>query len=145
LIISSEAKAAAACRGPWDAVNLAAVWGLGQERGYEAMSKEARAVVVAAQLKRTSYRGVVNVVYGGEKPDPKDKEKEKEQQAKGGAEKGAAVNGNKRKADVLGHGKAGAEEKPLSKTQMKKRAKKEAMEAQAKAEAEKSKAAKDSG
>ena len=30
LIISSEAKAAVACRGPWDAINLAAVWGLGQ-------------------------------------------------------------------------------------------------------------------
>lgn len=138
LIISSEAKVAAACRGPWDAINLAAVWGLGQERGYEAMSKEARAVVVAAQLKRTSYRGVVNVVYGGEKP-------EKEQQIKSGAETGVVVNGTKRKADALGDGKAGAEEKPLSKTQMKKRAKKEAQEAQARLEAEKPKAVKGSG
>ncbi|KAF2146523.1 uncharacterized protein K452DRAFT_199289, partial [Aplosporella prunicola CBS 121167] len=68
LIISSEAKAAIGCRGPFDAVNLAAVWGLGQERGHEAVSKEARAVVVSAQLKRSSFRGVVDVVYGGEKP-----------------------------------------------------------------------------
>lgn len=132
LIISSEAKVAAACRGPWDAINLAAVWGLGQERGYEALSKEVRAVVVAAQLKRTSYRGVVNVIYGGEKPEPKDKE----QHAK--AEAGA-VNGNKRKADALGDAKSGAEEKPLSKTQMKKRAKREAQEAQARLETEKAK------
>ena len=123
LIISSEARMTAGCRGPWDAINLAAIWGLGQERGYEAMSKEARAVVVAAQLKRTSYRGVINVVYGGEKPE-----------AKAGAEKTAVANGNKRKVDVLSAGDA---EKPLSKTQMKKRAKKEAMETQAKAEADK--------
>lgn len=130
LIITSEAKMAAACRGPWDAINLAAVWGLGQERGYEAMSKEARNCVVAAQLKRTSYRGVINVVYGGEKPSAK----ENEVQAESGAENGAVANGNKRKADALGGELAGTPEKPLSKTQMKKRAKKEAMEAQAKAE-----------
>ncbi|KAK4498744.1 hypothetical protein PRZ48_009254 [Zasmidium cellare] len=66
LIITSESKAGAVgLRGPWDAINLAAVWGLGQERGHEGMSKEARGVVVRAKLKRTSYRGVVDVVYGG--------------------------------------------------------------------------------
>ncbi|KAK0833075.1 RNA-binding RNA processing protein rpp1 [Friedmanniomyces endolithicus] len=68
LIISSEAKAAVGCRGPWDAINLATIWGLAQDRGFEAMSKEPRSVVVTAQLKRTSYRGVIDVVYGGEKP-----------------------------------------------------------------------------
>jgi len=68
LIISSEASRPVGCRGPWDVINLAAVWGLGQERGKEAVAKLARSVVVSAQLKRTSFRGAVDVVYGGEKP-----------------------------------------------------------------------------
>lgn len=68
LVISSEASRPVGCRGPWDVINLAAVWGLGQERGKEAVSKLARSVVVSAQLKRTSFRGAVDVVYGGEKP-----------------------------------------------------------------------------
>lgn len=67
LIMCSESKAGAVgLRGPWDAINLAAVWGLGQEKGYEGMSKETRGVVVRAKLKRTGYRGAVDVVYGGE-------------------------------------------------------------------------------
>ena len=124
LIISSEARGAVGCRGPWDAVNLAAVWGLGQERGFEAMGKECRGVVVTAKLKRTSYRGVVDVVYGGEKPVVEEKDKAKEVvQGKGKQ----SVNGQKRKADVLEKGvekdQAGDVEKPLSKRQMKKQAK----------------------
>lgn len=59
-------------RGPWDVVNLCAVWGLGQERGVEAVGKEGRGIVVRAGLKRTGYRGVVDVVYGGEKPEKVD-------------------------------------------------------------------------
>ena len=126
LIISSEAKTAVACRGPWDAINLAAVWGLGQERGYEAMSKECRGVVVAARFKRTSYRGVIDVVYGGEKPAMPAKSENI------GVEKGKAkqaVNTQKRKADAMEHDtsspavNAGATEQPLSKRQMKKQAK----------------------
>lgn len=70
LVISSEARQALACRAPSDVVNLAAVWGLGMERGKDAVGKEARGVVVTAQLRRTSYRGVVDVVHGGEKPEP---------------------------------------------------------------------------
>ena len=72
LIMSSEASRALACRGPWDVINLAAVWGLSQERGREAIGREARAVVVQAEMKRRSFRGVVDVVYGGEKPQPKE-------------------------------------------------------------------------
>lgn len=97
-----------ACRAPWDVVNLAAVWGLAQDRGYEAVSKESRSVVVSARLKRTGYRGVVDVVYGVEKPDP-------------AVEKEA---GRKRKADAVeGNGATGTKEQPLSKTQQRKRAK----------------------
>jgi len=69
IIISSEAQTALGCRGPWDVINLAVIWGLGQERGHEAVSTEARKCVNAAKLKRTSYRGAIDVVYGGEKPE----------------------------------------------------------------------------
>lgn len=128
LIISSEAKAAVGCRGPWDAINLATVWGLSQEKGFEAMSKECRSVVVTAQLKRTSYRGVIDVVYGGEKPAIVSKVAQK------GMDKQPAVNAQKRKADAMDNGQENAtagenDDKPLSKTQQKKRARREKQEA----------------
>ena len=126
LIISSEAKTAVACRGPWDAINLTTIWGLGQERGYEAMSKECRSVVVAAKLKRTSYRGVIDVVYGGEKP-PQPAKSEKDNKDKGKANE--AAKGQKRKAEAIepsgsstpvNNETAG---RPLSKRQQKRQAK----------------------
>lgn len=115
IVISSEAKRALACRGPWDVINLAAVWGLGQEKGLEAIGREARSVVVQAEVKRRSFRGVIDVVYGGEKPATASL-------GRGNKEKPA---NNKRKADVLNDGPAASEapEKPMSKRQQKKLAK----------------------
>lgn len=69
IVISSEARRALGCRAPADVINLANVWGLGQEKGKEAVCEEARKVVVLAQMKRSSYRGVVEVIYGGEQPE----------------------------------------------------------------------------
>ena len=115
LVISSEARRALACRGPADVVNLAVLWGLGQEKGMEAVGKEARSVVMQAEMKRRSFRGVIDVVYGGEKP-----EQEREKSAKGKQEKG------KRKADVLEVDKSESYNapKPISKREQKRRAKK---------------------
>ncbi|KAL9077766.1 MAG: hypothetical protein Q9161_000138 [Pseudevernia consocians] len=116
IVISSETKRALACRGPADVVNLAVLWGLGQEKGMEAIGKEARGVVVQAEMKRRSFRGVIDVVYGGEKPG-----REAEKSAKGKQEKG------KRKADVLEDDNAGgcnAAPKPISKREQKRQAKK---------------------
>ena len=112
LVIGSEARRAVACRGPWDVVNLATIWGLAQDRGYEALSKEARSVVVSAKLKRTGYRGVVDVVFGGEKPAVVEKQ-----------DKGKAVQQNKKRKLQDDDPAAGAEEKPLSKREKKRRAK----------------------
>ena len=116
IIISSEAQKALACRGPWDIINLAAVWGLGQERGVEAVGREARNVVVQAEMKRRSFKGVIDVVYGGEKPEPTIEERV------GGKSKGSKV---KRKADVLEaeNGIDDASAKRLSKRQQKRLAK----------------------
>lgn len=136
LIISSEARTAVACRGPWDAINLAAVWGLGQEKGYEAMSKECRTVVVSAKLKRTSYRGVIDVVYGGEKPAASTTVAKDEGKAK------QPANGQKRKADVMetsGSSTPATGEsdlKPLSKRQMRRQAHQARLRAAAETETE---------
>ena len=120
IVISSEAKRALACRGPWDVINLAAVWGLGQERGREAVGMEARIVVVQAEMKRRSFRGVVDVVYGGEKPEGIMEEVGGERKSKG-----------KRKAHSLEsqNGKAEEEAKPISKREQKRQAKKARLEA----------------
>ena len=116
IIISSEAKRALACRGPWDVVNLATVWGLGQEMGVEAVGRGARSVIVQAKIKRTSFKGVVDVVYGGEKPESVNQHTENGVKDKG--------NQNKRKADVLDNVPGGGDQdKPLSKRQQKRQAK----------------------
>ncbi|EXJ87009.1 ribonuclease P/MRP protein subunit RPP1 [Capronia epimyces CBS 606.96] len=65
IILSSEAKNALGVRGPHDVINLAQVWGLGQERGKEALCEEAGKVVRLAALKRSSFRGVVQAIEGG--------------------------------------------------------------------------------
>ena len=123
LVLSSETKAGAiGIRGPWDVVNLSVIWGLGQERGYEAVSAEARKVVVSAGLKRTGYRGVVDVVYGGEKPAAigNEESSKMEKQTKTGQ-------GKKRKADAVDDGKEDGHENnteaPISKREVKRRAK----------------------
>lgn len=117
-MISSEAKRALACRGPWDVINLASVWGLGQERGREAVGNEARSVVVQAEMKRRSFRGVVDVIYGGEKPERTIRNEGGEKNSNG-----------KRKADSIEKQIGGEEAKPLSKREQKRQAKRARVEA----------------
>jgi ribonuclease P/MRP protein subunit RPP1 len=117
IIISSEARSALGLRGPWDVINLAIVWGISQERGKEAVCEEARKVVQLARLKRESYRGVVDVVFGGEKvEDVRQSEDETR-----------LTNGVKRKAADISRGlsnpEAVVEAKSLSKSQQKRQAK----------------------
>ncbi|KAF3399212.1 hypothetical protein DPV78_006123 [Talaromyces pinophilus] len=119
IIISSEAKRALAIRAPMDVVNLACVWGLSHERGKEAICEEARKVVALSSLKRTSWRGVIDVVDGGEKRAPKKVEQTVTILDKNGENL-------KRKASVES---AQDIEKPLSKREMKRRAKKARLEA----------------
>jgi ribonuclease P/MRP protein subunit RPP1 len=75
IILSSEAKSVLAVRAPSDIINLASVWGLGTERGKDGLTKEARSIVEFARLKRQSFRGIVDVIYGGEKPPAEGKNK----------------------------------------------------------------------
>ena len=91
----------------------------------EAISREARNTVVQAGFKRRSFKGVIDVIHGGEKPA-------------GAAEKvgkigkGNLQNSNKRKANTLDIA-AGEEvtplDKPTSKRERKRQAKKVRLEA----------------
>ncbi|KAF4548798.1 RNase P subunit p30-like protein [Elsinoe fawcettii] len=122
LVVGSEARRAVECRAPWDVVNLLAVWGLGQERGYEAVTREARGVVVVAELKRRGWRGVVDVVEGGEDERVDTEQTDKEgKEARAKAEK----SNGKRKAEEMEDIPAPTTQvdKPLSKREMKRRAK----------------------
>lgn len=69
IILSSEARNALRLRGPYDVMNLAQLWGLGQERDKEAICEEAGKVVRLAKIKRTSFRGVVDIIDGGKREE----------------------------------------------------------------------------
>lgn len=66
LVISSEAKKALGVRAPADVFNLMDIWGMGKDRAVQAVGENARSVVANEKMNRTGFRGVVDVVYGGE-------------------------------------------------------------------------------
>lgn len=120
IVVSSEARRALGVRAPWDVINLACVWGLSQERGKEAVCKEARKVTALARLRRTSWRGIVDVVHGGEKSTVDTGNREN-----GVSDRKDTKGDNlKRKASLGSEPAADDSEKPLSKREMKRRAKK---------------------
>ena len=119
LIISSGAAGVLGVRGPADIVNLMAVWGLGRERGSEALGINPRGVVVNERLKRTSFRGVVDVIDGGERAIEKPMETKS---------KGPNVNGaGKRRIEENGSNEDGT---PIISKRQKKRMKIEAKKAE---------------
>ena len=133
IILSSEAKSALGVRGPHDVINLAQIWGLGQERGKEALCEEAEKVVRLAGMKRTSFRGVVDIIDGGggasvEKDMPGPGRGQQVQVVGKGVKRkasSASVTAATSQQDQTGT----TEDKPISKRQMKKRAKLAKMEA----------------
>lgn len=111
LLCSEASNGPVGCRGPWDVINLATIWGLSQERGHEGMTTEARNTVVTARLKKTGWRGVVDIVHGGEKPTPQESQANKTQGAGKGKQKQGKgkqaqdpQNLQKRKADAMNDG-----------------------------------------
>ncbi|RYP44432.1 hypothetical protein DL768_009104 [Monosporascus sp. mg162] len=141
IVISSGARGALGLRGPADVVNLLALWGLGSEKGMEGLGVLPRGVVVNEGIKRSGFRGVVNIVGTAEreKGEREDKavgkgkaagsEAAKEKQKKGVDNKNKNENSeNKRKIgeeeDGGGGGGGGGPEgddiKPMSKRQAKK-------------------------
>ncbi len=68
LVVSSEARSVMGVRAPADVGNLLSVWGVERERAKEAMTVAPRSVVVNERIRRSGYRGVIDVVEGGERP-----------------------------------------------------------------------------
>ena len=62
IILSSEAKSALLLRAPADVVNLMNVWGLSNDKGLESLRSIPRGVVVNEGIKRTGFRGVIDMV-----------------------------------------------------------------------------------
>ena len=117
LIFSSEAKNVLGIRAPSDVINLASVWGLGTEKGKDGLTKEPRSVVEFARLKRQSFKGIVDIVYGGEKPaekavaETKGKLDQKMKANQNGKRPGESLEGTPLRQPE--------EEKPISKRQQK--------------------------
>lgn len=94
IVVSSEARTVLGVRAPADVLNLMGVWGLSRERGAESVGINPRAVVVNEGMRRSAFRGVVDVVYGGESQvvavpaKGKVKEKGKEKENSGVGKKG---------------------------------------------------------
>lgn len=75
LVVSSEATSVLGVRAPADVLNLLSVWGLGKDRGTEALGVNPRSVVMNEGIKRSGFRGVVDIIDGGDRPVPKEKPK----------------------------------------------------------------------
>jgi ribonuclease P/MRP protein subunit RPP1 len=69
LIVSSEARSVLGVRAPADVGNLLNVWGVEKEQAKEAVTVAPRSVVVNERMRRTSYKGVIDVVEGGEREE----------------------------------------------------------------------------
>ena len=129
IIVSSDARRALGLRAPWDVINLACVWGLSQERGKEAICEEARKLTALAKLKRTSWRGIVDIVHGGDaaKPEKSASGKKDTKTPIISTSPETASDHLKRKASVSSEAVT-EEGEPVSKRELKRRAKKARLE-----------------
>lgn len=110
IILSSEAKDALSLRAPADVVNLLNVWGLPNEKGVLGFESIPRSVVVNEGIKRSGFRGVINVVEVAER----------DQQDEGADDQGGKKTKNKGQNPNQKR-KPGDEDSPqLSKRQIKK-------------------------
>ncbi|KAG5439185.1 hypothetical protein PCANB_001484 [Pneumocystis canis] len=62
IIISSEASNLMFCRGGYDIINLSTFWGLSQEKGRNAIGKEARSVIIHGEARKNACKGVIKMV-----------------------------------------------------------------------------------
>ncbi|KAH9894617.1 RNase P subunit p30 [Xylariomycetidae sp. FL2044] len=71
IVVSSEAAGGAASqlRAPADVVNLLGVWGLVADKARDGMGTLARGVVVNEGIKRSGFRGVVEILGAAERDD----------------------------------------------------------------------------
>ncbi|KAI1202938.1 RNase P subunit p30 [Nemania serpens] len=74
IVISSEAQSVLGLRAPADVINLLHVWGLPTDRATDGLGVLPRAVVLNERLKRTGFRGVVDVVGVADREQEEDVE-----------------------------------------------------------------------
>ncbi|KAA8911124.1 RNase P subunit p30-domain-containing protein [Sphaerosporella brunnea] len=87
IIVSSEARQALALRAPNDVSNLAVLWGLSPDKAKDAVSGRCRVLVRQAEMRRHSFKGVVEVVDDGVTEEEKLERKRKAAEQGGGAGK----------------------------------------------------------
>ncbi|KAI9024757.1 ribonuclease P/MRP protein subunit RPP1 [Hyaloraphidium curvatum] len=61
IIVSSQAQKALEVRGPYDVANLCTLFGMNQALGKQAISTNARSVVLHAHTRRNTYKGAVSI------------------------------------------------------------------------------------
>jgi ribonuclease P/MRP protein subunit RPP1 len=66
LVVSSEARSVLGVRAPADVENLLAVWGVSGDQAKETVTVTPRSVVANEGLRRRGFRGIIDVVDGGE-------------------------------------------------------------------------------
>ncbi|KTW30724.1 hypothetical protein T552_00436 [Pneumocystis carinii B80] len=62
IIISSEASNLMYCRSGYDVINLSTFWGLSQEKGRDAIGKEAKYVIIHGEARKNASKGVIKLV-----------------------------------------------------------------------------------
>ncbi|KAJ4186113.1 Hypothetical protein NCS54_00033000 [Fusarium falciforme] len=114
IMISSEAKDALSLRAPADVVNLLNVWGLNSEKGMQGLGAIPRSIVVNEGIKRSGFRGVIDVVEVAKRDEDQGNADEDGKKASDatGKKKNKGQN-QKRKSD-------GEDAQPMSKRQAKK-------------------------
>lgn len=119
MVLSSGAVVGAA-RAPMDVVNLGVVWGMGQEKARDGVGLEAGGAVRMGAVRRDGGRGIIEVVYGGEKSVARAAAVEESGlREKRKADDGADEDGTNN-AGVRGAKLPDEPDKPLSKRQAKK-------------------------
>ncbi|KAI0007743.1 RNase P subunit p30-domain-containing protein [Xylariaceae sp. FL0662B] len=125
------AEAVMALRAPADVVNLLAVWGLPADRAVEAMRANPRAVVVNEGIRRSGFRGVIDIVgvaegrkEGGDETKQQGAVKKKggqqQQQQRDGNDNNDGGNGGSKKRKSEEEGDQQQQQPPMSKRQAKK-------------------------
>ncbi|KAM0430531.1 hypothetical protein ACHAPT_005880 [Fusarium lateritium] len=113
IMISSEAKDALSLRAPADVVNLLNVWGLSSEKGMQGLGAIPRSIVMNEGIKRSGFRGVIDVVEVAKRDEEQGDADEDEKKASDAAGKKNKGQNQKRKS--------GEEDpQPMSKRQAKK-------------------------
>lgn len=70
--MSSEARSVLGVRAAADVGNLMGIWGVSRERAVEATTTNPRSVVVNDGINRSGFRGIIDVIEGGQRTPNKD-------------------------------------------------------------------------